>query len=119
MRLRELCMELLGPPFPPAVQGPGGPAEAQAEANGDIAMAEASGMAQPSSVSRDGSGAGAGAGTQAGPSRAWEPRLLGLDKREDLLSGEVLRVVGRSRAMGGLAQEMRDLLDDLRLMGDA
>ena len=98
-------MELLGPPFPPAAPA-GDPAVSPPDSyqllpgTGDgvvPGMATASGTFSP-----QGSG--------------WQPRLLGLDKKEDLLLGEVLPVVGRSRAAGALAQEMRDMLTDLQHM---
>ena len=97
-------MELMGPPFPPAAAAAGSavpPPDSQQQlpGTGDLTVPDM---------------AGGGSSSAHGP--GWQPRLLGLDKREDLLVGEVLPVVGRSSAAGVLAQEMRDMLSDLQHM---
>lgn len=104
-RLRELCMELMGP------LGPAAAPAAEAAGWGDVAMAD------------DPDVAAAAGGDSAGPPGAaagaagWEPRVLGLVKRRELLEGEVLKAMGRSRTVGTLAGEMRDLLEDVRAAG--
>ena len=105
-RLRELCTELMGPPFAAATGAVAAEAPAeQGGGGGNVAMSEAEVGGGP--------GTAAAAAAAAGPP-GWEPSVLGLDKRRDLLEGVVLPVMGRSRALGALADEMRDLLEDLR-----
>lgn len=115
-------MDMLGPLF-----GPAGAQQSQHGApgsgGGDIAMAEAAADGSAAAAAGGGAAGGAasaGGGGEIGASgisssgvQAWEPRVLGLDKRE-LLAGEVLRALGRNRALAGLAGEMRDLLEDLQ-----
>jgi protein HIRA/HIR1 len=91
-RLAEVCAALLGPVGSAAQAWDG-------DGDGDARMADADGSA-------------AGQAAAGDPGSAWQPCVLGLDKRA--LLQEVLREMSRNRALQRTTQTYNDALADLQ-----